>query len=375
MPTHRAHPDPGLLLPAPLDAHPPLRDGPLLALTVPHAARCFARAVVMPNLRPPVTDTAAALAYRERILAHLPRGLAFEPLMTLYLTEATPPAEIRRAREAGIVGVKLYPAGATTASEAGVRELARVEPVLAAMAEEGLPLLVHAEVADPAVDVFDRERVFLEEQLAPLLERHPRLRVVVEHLSTREGVAFVRQAREGVAATLTAHHLLLNRNHLLAGGIRPHHYCLPVLKREEDRRALLAAAVSGEPRFFLGTDSAPHPRRLKEGACGCAGIYTSPQALAWYAQAFEAAGALDRLEAFACRHGPAFYGLEGGGQGAARRLVHLERREEPVPPAYEVAGEEIVPLGAGEVAAWRPAETSGAAPDPEAGRPGPGGEP
>jgi dihydroorotase len=299
-----------ITLPRPDDWHLHLRDGAALQAVVGHSAREFARAIVMPNLRPPVTTVAAAAAYRRRIVEALPTGARFEPLMTLYLTDETSTEEIELARASGVVhAVKLYPAGATTNSAAGVTDLARVDAAMAAMSALGLPLLVHGEVTDPSVDVFDRERVFIERHLAPLLRRHPRLRVVLEHITTREAAAFVRAQDERVAATITAHHLLLNRNAMLVGGVQPHHYCLPVLKRESHREALVAAAISGDPRFFLGTDSAPHARSAKETACGCAGIYSAHAALGLYAEAFERAGALERLEGFACRYGAAFYGL------------------------------------------------------------------
>ncbi len=298
-----------LTIARPDDFHLHLRDGAALAAVVGHSARQFARAIMMPNLRPPVTTVEQALAYRRRIVAALPAGSDFEPLMTLYLTDATPPAEMRRAREAGIVALKLYPAGATTNSDAGVTDIARTYRTLEAAEREGLALLVHGEVTDPDVDVFDREAVFIERHLAPLRRDLPGLRIVLEHVTTKEGVQYVAEAGARTAATLTAHHLLYNRNALFAGGLRPHYYCLPVLKREEHRRALVAAATSGSERFFLGTDSAPHAAALKEHASGCAGCYTAFSALELYAEAFEAAGALDRLEAFASVNGAAFYGL------------------------------------------------------------------
>jgi len=333
----------------PDDWHIHLRDGAALQTTVPHAAHQFARAIVMPNLRPPVTTTGSARAYRERILAAVPAGLAFEPLMTLYLTDNTSAEEIRAARDSGIVhGVKLYPAGATTNSDSGVTNLERVYPALEAMAETGLPLLVHGEVTDPEVDIFDRELRFIEDRLAPLLQRFPGLRVVLEHITTRDAVQFVRAAPEGVAATITAHHLLLNRNHMLVGGIRPHHYCLPVLKRETHRQALVEAAISGEPRFFLGTDSAPHAREDKESACGCAGMYTAPSAIELYAEAFDAAGALDRLEDFASRFGPAFYGLPVNSD-----TITLEQTDWELPTSYPFGDTSVVPLRAGATVHWR----------------------
>jgi dihydroorotase len=335
----------------PDDWHLHLRDGVVLADAVAHTARQFARAIVMPNLRPPVTRVADAAAYRERIIAAVPTALAgrFTPLMTLYLTDATPPEEIARARSCGFVhGVKLYPAGATTNSQSGVTDLARVFPVLEAMQQVGLPLLVHGEVTDPGVDVFDREAVFLQRHLAPLLERLPDLRVVVEHITTRDAVAFVRAAGPRVAATITAHHLLYSRNAMFTGGICPHYYCLPVLKREVHREALVEAATSGEPKFFLGTDSAPHPRRAKESACGCAGMFTAHAAIELYAEAFERAGALERLNAFAGEFGPRFYDLP-----VNREKVRLERVAWEVPASYPFGQDDLVPLRAGEQVAWR----------------------
>ncbi len=338
-----------LTLTRPDDWHLHLRDGARMAAVLPHTARRFARAVAMPNLDPPLTTVDAVLAYRTRILAALPPGAAFEPLMTLYLTDETTPEEIRRARESGrVLGAKLYPAGATTHSAAGVRDIERILPTLAALEEHGLVLSVHGEVTDPAVDVFERERVFIERVLAPLHERFPALALVLEHVTTREGVAFVREAPGRVAATVTAHHLLLNRNALFDGGLRPHHHCLPVLKREAHRRALVEAATGGDPRFFLGTDSAPHPRAVKESARGCAGIFTAHAALELYAEVFEAAGALDRLEAFASFHGADFYGL-------ARNTGTLTIEREPwkVPPDYPFGSGRVVALRAGEIVSWR----------------------
>ncbi len=343
-----------ITLTRPDDWHLHLRDGPMLARVVPHSAARFARAGVMPNLRPPVTRVDQAAAYRERILAARPPGCDFQPLMILYLTEATPVDEIRRAADTPwMLGVKLYPAGATTHSEAGVRDLNRCRPVLEAMAEHGLPLLVHGEVTDPEVDVFDREAVFIERTLAPLREALPELKIVLEHVTTRDGVEFVRACPRNTAATLTPQHLLLNRNALFQGGLRPHHYCLPVLKREPHRQAILEAAVSGDPRFFLGTDSAPHPRRAKESACGCAGIYSAHAALELYAEAFEAAGALHRLEAFASHHGADFYGLPRN-----RGTVTLVRRPWEAPPAYPLDDDLLIPFRAGETIVWRLAEES-----------------
>ena len=332
----------------PFDAHVHLRDGAALATVVPHVARDFGRALVMPNLTPPVTTVDAALAYRERILAHVPQGIDFEPLMALYMTDTTSPDEITRAATTeGVVAVKLYPAGATTNSDAGVTSMERIADALAAMEEHGLLLLVHGEVTSADVDVFDREARYLEEVLAPVVERHPRLKVVLEHVTTREGVEFVRGAREGVAGTITAHHLLYDRNHMLAGRIRPHLYCLPILKARSHREALVEAATSGDPRFFLGTDSAPHARRAKECAEGCAGCYTSPIALALYAEAFEAVGALDRLDDFAHVFGTRFYGIE-----PQTGTVTLRRRSWTCPTDYSFGDDVIVPLRAGRELAW-----------------------
>jgi dihydroorotase len=339
-----------LTITRPDDWHLHLRDGEVLAAVLPHTAQRFARAVVMPNLKPPVTTVAAAAAYRQRILAAVPEGLRFAPLMTLYLTDATPPDEIDRARDSGFVhGVKLYPAGATTNSDSGVTDLKQCRATLARMEKLGMPLLVHGEVTDPAVDVFDREAVFVDSVLAPLLKDFPGLRVVLEHVTTAEGIEFVRACGSNVAATLTAHHLLLNRNAIFAGGVRPHHYCLPVLKREAHRRALLAAATSGEPKFFLGTDSAPHARSAKEAACGCAGCYTAHAGIELYAEAFAEAGALDRLETFAAFHGPDFYGLPRNAD-----TLTLVAESAAVPAEYPYpGGDALVPLRAGETVAWR----------------------
>lgn len=352
------------VLARPDDWHVHLRDGEMLARVVPDTARRFARAIVMPNLSPPVTTTAHALAYRQRIIAAVPSDLRFEPLMTLYLTDSTPPSEIAAAKASGQVhGVKWYPAGATTNSESGVSDIGRCDAALAAMEAHDLPLLVHGEVTDPSVDVFDRERVFIERHLVAVLARFPRLRVVLEHITTRQAVEFVSQAHSRVAATITAHHLLLNRNAMFIGGLHPHHYCLPVLKREEHRQALLAAATSGNPKFFLGTDSAPHPKNAKESACGCAGIYTAHAALELYAEAFEQAGALDRLEAFASFHGADFYGLPRN-----QDQVTLQQHSWRVPQQFGDGQDGIVPLRAGEPVAWRlvtaPAAASTGKPPP-----------
>lgn len=338
-----------LRLPRPFDAHVHLRDGVVLATVVPHVAASFGRALVMPNLRPPVVTVDDALAYRERILAHVPAGVDFEPVMTLYLTDRTSPAEIERAaKTTSVRAVKLYPAGATTNSDAGVTAIERVEDALAAMAEHGLLLLVHGETTRSDVDIFDREERFLDEVLGPLVQRHSSLKVVLEHITTRAGVEFVRRERDGVAGTLTAHHLLYNRNHLLAGGVRPHFYCLPVLKREEHRLALVEAATSGDPRFFLGTDSAPHARSAKECSEGCAGCYTSPHALELYAEVFEDAGALDRFDDFAVHHGSRFYGLP-----TPPGEVHLVRESSEIAAHYRFGDDVVVPLRAGGTTRWR----------------------
>ena len=338
-----------LRLRRPDDWHLHLRDGAALAAVLPHTARQFARAIVMPNLKPPVTTTAAAAAYRDRILAARPAGSSFMPLMTLYLTDNTAAAEIDTARSSGFVhGCKLYPAGATTNSDSGVTDIRKLDAVLERMAAVGMPLLVHGEVTDAQVDVFDREARFIDEILTPLHQRLPQLRIVFEHITTRAAVTFVRSAGPGVAATLTPQHILMNRNDLFNGGIRPHHWCLPVLKRETDRAALLEAATSGNSRFFLGTDSAPHGRLTKEAACGCAGIYSAHAAIELYAEAFDAAGALHNLEAFASLNGPAFYGLPPNDD-----TITLQRRSWAVPAHYPFAeGDTLVPLRAGGTIAW-----------------------
>ncbi len=334
----------------PDDWHLHLRDGPALAAVLADTARRFGRAIVMPNLKPPVRTTREALAYRERILAALPPRARFEPLMTLYLTDDTPPEEITAAKESGRVhAVKLYPAGATTHSDAGVTRISRCFRALERMAELEMPLLVHGEATDPAIDVFDRESAFIEEVLGPLVARFPTLKVVLEHITTREAVQFVEVTGQNIAATITAHHLLMNRNSLFLGGVRPHHYCLPVLKREEHREALVEAATSGNPKFFLGTDSAPHPRSLKEAACGCAGMYTAHAAIELYAVAFEEAGKLDKLEGFASRFGAKFYGLQPN-----RDRITLVRSDWEVPASLPFGpGEELIPLRAGEAIPWK----------------------
>ncbi|MGH8324926.1 MAG: dihydroorotase, partial [Steroidobacteraceae bacterium] len=306
-------------------------------------------AIVMPNLKPPVTTTEQALAYRQRILAALPAGMRFEPLMTLYLTDRTHPVEVDRAKASGLVyGFKLYPAGATTHSDAGVTDIRKIEPVLARMSELGVILQVHGEVTDPDVDVFDREARFIDGVLAPTVERFGRLKIVVEHITTRAAAEFVLHARAGVAATVTPQHLLMNRNALFTGGIRPHHYCLPVLKTEPDRRTLLDLVASGNPRFFLGTDSAPHARHTKETTCGCAGIFSSHAGIELYAEAFEAIGALPRLEGFAADFGADFYGLPRNPE-----RITLVRQAWDVPAQYPFGSDELVPLRAGERIAWR----------------------
>ena len=338
-----------LSLTRPDDWHLHLRDGDDLAAVLPHTARCFARAIVMPNLKPPVTTTKRALDYRERILDALPENSRFEPLMTLYLTDDTPPEEIARAKISGrVFAVKLYPAGATTHSDAGVTRLSRCFHTLEKMQELGIPLLIHGEATDPEIDIFDREKAFLEMTLGPLVDRFPDLKIVVEHITTRDAVQYVEVTGPNIGATITAHHLLLNRNALFLGGIRPHNYCLPVLKREEHREALVEAAISGNPKFFLGTDSAPHAKHTKEAACGCAGLYTAHAAIELYACAFEEANALDKLEAFASFHGADFYGLPRN-----KDRITLVRKEWRVPDSYKFGANEVVPMRAGESLAWQ----------------------
>ncbi len=338
-----------LTLIRPDDWHLHLRDGAMMAAVLPDTARRFARAIVMPNLQPPITTVDLAHAYRDRILAALPADMRFDPLMTLYLTDNMPVPEIAKAKNSGFVqAVKYYPAGATTHSEHGVTDLKHAYSVLAAMEKQDLPLLMHGEVIDPSVDVFDREAVFIDRHLMPLTRDFPGLRMVLEHITTRAAVEFVRQAPNTVAATITAHHLLLNRNALFEGGLQAHHYCLPLLKRETQRAALVAAATSGNPKFFLGTDSAPHPRQAKESACGCAGIYTAHAAIELYAEIFERAGALDRLEAFASFHGPDFYRLPRN-----RDTLTLEQQSWRVPEELHFGKDTVVPLRAGEMITWR----------------------
>ncbi len=335
-----------LTLTRPDDWHLHLRDGDMLVAVLPDTARQFARAIVMPNLKPPVRTLADAQAYQERILAALPAGMSFNPLMTLYLTDNTDPADVAHAHASGIVqAVKYYPAGATTNSDSGVSDIHKVKEVLEVMQEIGMPLLLHGEVTDPEVDIFDREAVFIDRVLTPLLRRLPNLKVVLEHITTRQAADFVTAAPANVAATITAHHLLYNRNAMFQGGMRPHYYCLPVLKRESHRHALIEAAISGNPKFFLGTDSAPHAKHAKETACGCAGIYTAHAALELYAEAFEHAGALDKLEAFASFHGPDFYCLPRNTESITLR------REARTVNAEHASG--VVPLRAGETLAWQ----------------------
>jgi dihydroorotase len=338
-----------LTIARPDDWHLHLRDGQAMASVLEDTARRFGRAIVMPNLKPPVRTTQQALNYRDRILGELPEGSSFDPLMTLYLTDDTPPEEIGRAKLSGRVhGVKLYPAGATTNSNEGVTRISRCFLALEKMEQLGLPLLIHGEVTDPMVDVFDREKAFVDEVLGPVVERFSSLKVVLEHVTTRDAVQYVEVTGPNVAATITPHHLLLNRNALFLGGIRPHHYCLPVLKREEHREALVEAAISGNPKFFLGTDSAPHARSAKEAACGCAGIYSAHAAIELYAAAFEEAGALDKLEGFASHFGADFYGLARN-----QDTITLLRKEWTVPQTLRFGGEELVPLRAGETIAWQ----------------------
>ncbi len=332
----------------PDDWHLHLRDGDALRTTVPHAAAQFGRAIVMPNLKPPVTTAAQATAYRDRIRAAVPAGVAFEPLMTLYLTDNLPAEEIRRAKDAGVVALKLYPAGATTNSDAGVTDIRKTYKTLEAMQREGLLLLVHGEVTSSDIDLFDREAVFIDQVLIPLRRDFPELKIVMEHITTQEAAQYVAGAGAHTAATITAHHLLYNRNAIFQGGIRPHYYCLPVLKRETHRVALVQAATGGSDRFFLGTDSAPHAAHLKEHAVGCAGCYTAHAAIELYAEAFEAAGALDKLEGFASVHGPAFYGLP---RNTAR--VTLRRESWTPPESFRFGEADLKPLRAGEALRWR----------------------
>lgn len=338
-----------LTITRPDDWHLHLRDDAVLSSVLPHTAKQFARAIVMPNLKPPITTTEQALAYRDRIIAALPPGMQFEPLMTLYLTNNTKPDEIRRAKDSGLIhGVKLYPAGATTNSDAGVTDLKYCYPTLETMQECGMPLLVHGEVTDPAVDLFDRESVFIDRVMQPLRADMPELKVVFEHITTQQAVDYVKSATGPIAATITAHHLLYNRNAIFQGGIRPHYYCLPVLKREAHRLALVSVATSGNPRFFLGTDSAPHAKGAKEHACGCAGCYTALHAMELYAQAFDQVGALDKLEGFASLFGPAFYQLPVNSTKLTLRRINWT-----MPLELPLANSTVVPLNAGETIQWQ----------------------
>ena len=338
-----------LTITRPDDWHLHLRDGEAMKSVLPDTAKRFARAIVMPNLKPPVTTVEAARAYRDRILAALPQGMAFEPLMTLYLTDNTPPVEIALARQSGFVhAVKYYPAGATTNSDSGVTDMHKAYPAIAAMEEHGVPLLLHGEVTDADIDIFDREAVFIDRTLARLMRDFPKLKIVLEHITTKQAAEFVKNAPANIGATITAHHLLFNRNAMFKGGIRPHYYCLPVLKRETHREALIAAATSGNPKFFLGTDSAPHAQHAKESSCGCAGIYTAHAAIEFYAEVFEQAGALNKLEAFASFFGPDFYGLPRN----ARKLT-LRKENWTVPESLDMGGQKLIPLRAGESVAWK----------------------
>ncbi len=337
-----------ITLTRPDDWHIHLRDGDALPRTVADAARYFGRAIAMPNLVPPVTDTQQALAYRARIMAARPSGSQFEPLMVLYLTDNTDPQEIFRAKAAGIHACKLYPAGATTNSASGVTDLKKVYPVLEAMQETGMLFLLHGEVTDSAIDIFDREKVFIDRTLTQLTQHFPALRMVLEHITTSEAAAFVSEAPANVGATITAHHLLYNRNHMLAGGIRPHYYCLPILKRNTHQEALIKAAISGSPKFFLGTDSAPHAHHRKEAACGCAGSYTANAALELYAEAFEDAGALDKLEGFASHFGPDFYQLPRNTD-----TITLVKQAWQIPESLTLGDQSLIPLRAGETLRWQ----------------------
>jgi dihydroorotase len=326
-----------------------LRDGAALKAVLPDTAKRFGRAIIMPNLRPPVTTTALASAYRDRILSALPAGMNFEPLMTLYLTDNTPPEEIAKAKASGFVhGVKMYPSGATTNSDSGVTSLEKCYKTIAAMQEHGMPLLVHAEVTDSNVDVFDREKVFIERHMRPLMQQFPALKVVFEHITTQDAVQFVQSQPANVAATITAHHLLMNRNAMFTGGIRPHHYCLPVLKREEHRLALVQAAISGSPKFFLGTDSAPHAKSAKEASCGCAGMYTAHAAIELYAEIFDEVNALDKLEGFASVFGAHFYSLPTN-----QDTITLQKQPWQVPDTIPYDNDVLVPLRAGQAVQWQ----------------------
>jgi len=338
-----------ITLTRPDDWHLHVRDGAVLDNVIPDTAKRFGRAIIMPNLKPAVTNTEQALAYRERILQAVPAGVPFEPLMTLYLTDNTAAAEIVKARQSGLIhAVKLYPAGATTNADAGVTDIRRCDAALEKMAELGLPLLVHGEVTSPEIDVFDREKVFIDQVMAPLLQRLPELKLVFEHITTKEAVEFVLQAGKNVAATITPHHLLYNRNAMFVGGIKPHYYCLPIIKREIHRQALVTAAISGNHKFFLGTDSAPHAQASKESACGCAGIYSAHAAIELYAEVFEQAAALDKLEGFASFHGADFYGLPRN-----KETISLKKEAWTVPQSMDFGKERLIPLRAGETVGWK----------------------
>ncbi len=340
---------PTITIQRPDDWHLHLRDGAALQAVLPDTAKRFGRAIVMPNLRPPVTTTALASAYRDRILSALPAGMKFEPLMTLYLTDNTPPDEIAKAKASGFVhGVKMYPSGATTNSDSGVTSLEKSYKTIAAMQEHGMPLLVHAEVPAGNLDVFDREKVFIERHMRPLMQQFPALKVVFEHITTQDAVQFVQSQPSNVAATITAHHLLMNRNAMFTGGIRPHHYCLPVLKREEHRLALVQAAISGSPKFFLGTDSAPHAKSAKEASCGCAGMYTAHAAIELYAEVFDEMHALDKFEGFASVFGPNFYGLP-----VNQDTISLQKQAWQVPDTIPYDNDVLVPLRAGQTVQWQ----------------------
>lgn len=337
-----------LTLIRPDDLHLHLRDGAALQAVLPHTARQMGRAVIMPNLKPPVTQVADALAYRERILAALPAGSRFQPLMTLYLTDRTSIETVRQAKQAGIIAFKLYPAGATTNSDAGVTDILAMLPVLREMAEQNLPLLVHGEVTDPAIDIFDREAVFIERILQPIMQELPDLKIVFEHITTAEAAQLVCAAGDNLAATITPQHLLLNRNDLLVGGVRPHHYCLPILKRESHRQALLQAVTGAQShKFFLGTDSAPHPQHAKENACGCAGVFSAMTAIELYAEAFDSVGALDKLQAFASQNGARFYGLPENSD-----TITLIKQPQNVPESIPMGDGRLVPMRAGGQVAW-----------------------
>jgi len=338
-----------LSLTQPDDWHLHVRDGDAMASVITHTASQFGRAIIMPNLKTPITTVELALTYREQILAALPADTGFTPLMTLYLTDNTSAEEIHKAADCEhIYAVKLYPSGATTNADSGVTDIRKTYPALQAMQETGLLLLIHGEVTDPAIDVFDREKVFIHDQLMPLLSAFPTLKIVLEHITTRDAVDFILNTSANVAATITAHHLLMNRNAMFAGGMRPHHYCLPILKRETHREALTFAATSGNPKFFLGTDSAPHPQGAKESACGCAGMYTAHAAIELYAEAFAQAGALDKLEAFASFYGPDFYGLPRN-----TASIRLEQQQWTVPDHYPLGAQRVIPLRAGETINWK----------------------